>query len=222
MEIHKGARRCVARGVKRMTPASRYKKKHPVDVKVHKSPENAHGVQEMAKVRAEDEEYDVSSGDDDGLCRCPVWWGKAPEVGFRYPPGPGGVLSCPDCLGIMPDSKPQHFRIASDAGDTETASQECDPRPGDTKHQPDFPDVPKLIWGGCWSRVIFKMWAVSEPQCILEARAAIFTLKRLCRCIGNVSQHHLILGDAMVVVLTLTKGRSSSPVLLSICRQWCA
>ena len=70
--------------------------------------------------------------------------------------------------------------------------------------------------------MISKMWAASEAQCILEARTAIFTLKRLCRCIGNFSQHHLILGDAMAVVLALTKGRSSSPVLLSICRQWCA
>ena len=139
---------------------------------------------------ARDGEERNDSSSDDEACNCPEWWGKAPEVGFHYPPGPGGTLTCPDCLGILPKPEPQHFRIASDAGDTETASQECEARPGDTKHQLDFPDVPKLIWGGCWSRVISKKWAASEPQCILEARAAIFTPKRLCRCRGNFSQHH--------------------------------
>ena len=68
-------------GSKAMAPASRYKKKHPVDVKVHKSldrntedtlvSEDAHEVQEMANVRTENFEYDDSSSSDDGLCRCP-------------------------------------------------------------------------------------------------------------------------------------------------------
>ena len=38
----------------------------------------------------------------------------------------------------------------------------------------------------------------------------------------SLPRHHLILGDAMAVVLALTKGRSSALVLLSICRQRCA
>ena len=48
------------------------------------------------------------------------------------------------------------------------------------------------------------------------------TLKHICRPRGNFARRHLIIGDAMAVVLALTKGRSSSAVLLSICRQWCA
>ena len=169
-------------------------------------------------VRAEDEECDEDSSSDDGLCRCPLWCGQAFEAGPL----------CPDCLQVRTrpsgPKNPQYVddRKASDDGEAETASQECGSRSGDTKHQPDFPDVPKCIWGGCWSRPMSKMWAASEPQCILEARAAIFTLKHLCRSIGNFPRRHLILGDAMAVVLALTKGRSSLPVLLSICREWCA
>ena len=44
----------------------------------------------------------------------------------------------------------------------------------------------------------------------------------MCRSRANFACRHLIIGDAMAVVLALTKGRSSSSVLLSICRQWCA
>ena len=82
--------------------------------------------------------------------------------------------------------------------------------------------MPIEIWGGCWSRVLSKPWEAAEPQCILEARAAITTLKHLCRSRANFARKHLIIGDAMAVVLARTKGRSSSSVLLSICRQWCA
>ena len=60
------------------------------------------------------------------------------------------------------------------------------------------------------------------PQCIPEYRAALLTLKRLCRSRGNFPRHRIILGDAMGVALVVTKGRSPSPFLLSICRQWCA
>ena len=67
-----------------------------------------------------------------------------------------------------------------------------------------------------------KAWTADEPLCILEARAVVLTLKQLCRGRDNFGRRHLIIGDAMAVVLALTKGRSSSPVLLSICRQWCA
>lgn len=88
--------------------------------------------------------------------------------------------------------------------------------------EPDFPDVPIEIWGGCWSRVLSKPWEAAEPQCILEARGAIVTLKHMCRPRANFARRHLIIGDAMAVVLALTKGRSSSSVLLSVCRQWCA
>ena len=37
---------------------------------------------------------------------------------------------------------------------------------------------------------------------------------------GNFSRHHLILGDAMAVVLALAKGRPPSEAMRSICRQW--
>ena len=48
------------------------------------------------------------------------------------------------------------------------------------------------------------------------------TLKHMCRSRANFARRHLIIGDAMAVVLALTIGRSSSSVLLSLCRQWCA
>ena len=86
----------------------------------------------------------------------------------------------------------------------------------------EFPGVPVEIWGGCWSRALSKPWGAAEPQCILEARAAILTLKHMCRSRCNFARRHLLIGDAMAVVLALTKGHSSVAVLLSICRQWCA
>ena len=70
--------------------------------------------------------------------------------------------------------------------------------------------------------MVSKPWEAAETQCILEARTAILTLKHLRRSHGNFARRHLIIGDAMAVVLALTKGRSASAVVLSICRHWSA
>ena len=106
--------------------------------------------------------------------------------------------------------------------DSASDSASSDSRGPPSKQEAGFPDVPIEIWGGCWSRVLSKPWTAAEPQCILEARAAILTLKHICRSRANFARRFLIIGDAMAVVLALTKGRSSSAVLLTICRQWCA
>ena len=129
-------------------------------------------------------------------CQCPAWWGKAPEE------SPSD--RCIECHLIRPPEK------GHEAGEPES------------KRQTGIPDVPAAIWGGSWSRIMSKAWTADEPQCILEARAVVLTLQHLCRARGNSGRRHLIIGDAMAVVLALTKGRSSSPVLLSMCRQWCA
>lgn len=88
--------------------------------------------------------------------------------------------------------------------------------------EPDFPDVSIEIWGGCWSRVLSKPKQPSPSAFSRHAPPYLRLRKHLCRSRGNFARRHLIIGDAMAVVLALTKGRSSSAVLLSICRQCCA
>ena len=47
------------------------------DEKIASGPNNPQSM----RSKAEDEESDEDSCSDDGLCRCPVWWGQAPEAG---------------------------------------------------------------------------------------------------------------------------------------------
>ena len=96
-----------------------------------------------------------------------------------------------------------HFCKLDDTASESESSQSDEPGPP-SKQEAEFPDVPLEIWGGCWSRVLSKPWTAAEPQCILEARAAILTLKHICRTRANFARRFLIIGDAMAVVLALT------------------
>ena len=128
--------------------------------------------------------------------------------------------------GEAPDKTTAEKRTLTHWYKLESATSECETNKSlgeesspPSKCEPCFPDVPIEIWGGCWSRVLSTPWEAAESQCILEARAAIITLKHMCRPRANFARKHLIIGDAMAVVLALTKERPSSSVLLSICRQ---
>ena len=102
-------------------------------------------------LKEEFEESENGSCSVTGKCRCPVWWGQAPEAGDI----------CPDCFQDRTQNKYEDPRgpnkphaqcDLADGFESETSEQEHDNRPGDTKRQPDFPDVPNTIWGGCLSR----------------------------------------------------------------------
>ncbi|CAK0856369.1 unnamed protein product [Prorocentrum cordatum] len=57
---------------------------------------------------------------------------------------------------------------------------------------------------------------------ILEARAGVWALRHILRDSKAVGCRHLVLSDAMAVVLGITKGRTSSRAMARCLRQWAA
>ena len=77
------------------------------------------------------------------------------------------------------------------------------------------PPVPERVWGGKWCRVASFKWASGDHQVHLESRSATWTLNHLARAPSCHGKRHLILGDAMTVILSRAKGRGGS---LGLCR----
>ena len=111
MEIHTGQEEDWRAGSKEKTPASRYKEDKKKKKKEkgcptaitesgserrHEGPgeakdeEGTSGPNSPQNMRSKEEESDEDSCSVDGLCRCPVWCGQAPEAGDF----------CPDCFQV--------------------------------------------------------------------------------------------------------------------------
>ena len=84
--------------------------------------------------------------------------------------------------------------------------------------------VPEAIWGGSWTRITSRRWKPGrkESQVILEGKAAVWTMKHLTRSLSNFGRRHVMIGDALSIVLALTKGRSSVARMLKLTRIWAA
>lgn len=95
--------------------------------------------------------------------------------------------------------------------------------PEPARAQPaQVPEVGPSLWGGEWHRGMSRRWRQSEAQMVLEGRAVVIAIRRIIYRVGAHRPRHLMLCDAMSVVLALTEGRSSSPRQLPVCRQWAA
>ena len=95
-----------------------------------------------------------------------------------------------------------HLRSAQRSGHQLSSSQ--------SSPLPPVPHVPREIWGVQLSLKIKHKWTRDLPQVIREGWGALVAPKRLTRDHHNMHKRHLVIADAMVVVLTLSKGRSSS------------
>lgn len=83
-------------------------------------------------------------------------------------------------------------------------------------------EISPELRGGEWRRVMSRQWVESEALVVLEGRALVTAFRRITRRVGARGCWHLVLSDAMSVVLALSKGRSSAPRLLQVCRKWSA
>ena len=107
------------------------------------------------------EEDDRKSSDEDSCSEPSQWWGEAPK--FKERKAGKANREKTDAVDVTPGGGGN-----APPGLALTQTSLC---------EPEFLDAPVEIWGGCWSRVLSKPWEAAEPQCILEARAAILTLK---------------------------------------------
>lgn len=85
-----------------------------------------------------------------------------------------------------------------------------------------FPEVPGPIIRGHWAICVSRKWRDKEPIFMLEARAGILALRRAVRRIGGFHRRHVLIGDSMVAILALSKGRASHVGLLRQCRRQAA
>eukprot|EP00973_Karenia_brevis_P065278 9066172-Karenia_brevis.AAC.1 len=87
----------------------------------------------------------------------------------------------------------------------------------DKDQQPrTIPAVPEHIWRGSWKRVISSRWKLKAAQVVLEGYSYLRTCRHVARNTQNFGKHHLVIGDAMSVVLGTTKGRSSRPDMAQV------
>eukprot|EP00438_Fugacium_kawagutii_P017186 Skav215700 [mRNA] locus=scaffold3538:124321:127815:+ [translate_table: standard] len=71
-----------------------------------------------------------------------------------------------------------------------------------------------------WDLVVAKAWKDPyEHINTKEARVVLMAIRRLCRTRRNIGTTSLILSDSMVSILALTKGRSASRPMNTICRR---
>ena len=71
-----------------------------------------------------------------------------------------------------------------------------------------------------WDLVVAKAWQNPlEHINVKEARVALMAIRRLCRTRRNLGNSCLVLSDSMVTIMALSKGRSSSRPLNTICRR---
>ena len=82
---------------------------------------------------------------------------------------------------------------------------------------PPVPDVQCKIWGAQLSLKIKHQWTRDSPQIIREGWRALVALKRPTRDHRNMHKRHLVIGNAVAVMLALSKGRSSSQ-MVPLCR----
>ena len=84
------------------------------------------------------------------------------------------------------------------------------------------PPVPRSVWGGDWCRVSSAPWTRQESQAVLEGRAGVWSINHVARSAQSFGKRHLLLSDAMSFTLAATKGRSSTPAMCRVVRQWSA
>eukprot|EP00959_Pyramimonas_sp_CCMP1952_P372992 7811014-Pyramimonas_sp.AAC.1 len=63
---------------------------------------------------------------------------------------------------------------------------------------------------------------MKEHITVLEGRALVWALRHRLRNTRSFHARLLFIADSMAAILALCKGRSSSPGLCSVCRQWAA
>ena len=74
--------------------------------------------------------------------------------------------------------------------------------------------MPETVWGGKWKRVVSKKFRHRiEHQVHRESEAGVMTVRHICRSVEASDKRHLVLSDAMSVVLAGSKGRSNSAIL---------
>lgn len=83
-----------------------------------------------------------------------------------------------------------------------------------------FPEIPSSVWNGEWDRVESRKWNRAEAMPVLEGRVLVWSVRHIARKIGNHGMRHLIINDSLAPVLSLSKGRSSTPGMCRVCRQW--
>ena len=82
-----------------------------------------------------------------------------------------------------------------------------------------FPEILPEVWGEGWHFVSSHPWSRSEPQVVLEGRSMVFAVKHTARNCRAFGKRHLFLGESMAPILAVSKGRSSCPGMLRVCRQ---
>ena len=76
------------------------------------------------------------------------------------------------------------------------------------------PSVPATVWSGQWKRIVSKKIRHRiEHQVHRWSEAGVMTVRHICRNVEASGKRHLVLSDAMSVVLAGSKGRSNSAIL---------
>ena len=71
-----------------------------------------------------------------------------------------------------------------------------------------------------WRVTIKGLWDREEHINVLEMRTLVAAARHLSRSQKNWGKRYLIFTDSLVSLGALSKGRSSSPVMLRLCRRW--
>lgn len=83
-----------------------------------------------------------------------------------------------------------------------------------------FPEVPKSMCDpGQWTALFAGRFKYDEHIGVKEGRAAVWSMRHICRNSVNHGVRHLLLTDNFGVVCSLDKGRSSARCILQICRR---
>ena len=88
------------------------------------------------------------------------------------------------------------------------------------KSSTDHEEVPAALYDGEWQTASAGRWRESESMPILEGRALVWSLRHSLRSSECFGKRCFFLSDSMTQVLALSKGRSSTPKMNHICRQW--
>lgn len=84
------------------------------------------------------------------------------------------------------------------------------------------PTVGSSVISRDWRVVGSHPWKRLESMPVLEARAALWSMRRKLRVLGNMGRRHVVLSDSFSAILALSKGRSSVPGMLRVSRAWAA
>eukprot|EP00972_Heterocapsa_arctica_P043119 6357873-Heterocapsa_arctica.AAC.1 len=81
-----------------------------------------------------------------------------------------------------------------------------EPRPFCLPRSRVVPDVPGRLLTGRYKLVDSSTWDRPESIPVLEMSALAWTVKHICRKVGNHGRKHLILSDSISAVCALAKG----------------